>query len=79
MTMFELDQKVVVITDEGLTFDAHIVARAKGDDGGRGAYKVMLVGQGAEIPGQWHKATDVFLPEQTAQEKKEAWNEFMNE
>jgi len=79
MAMFELDQKVVVITDKGLPFDALIVARAKGDDGGRGAYKVTPISAGAENPGQWHKATDVFLPELTAQEKKEAWNEFLNE
>jgi hypothetical protein len=79
MAQFELDQKVVVITDEGVTYDALIVARAKGDDGGRGAYKVTLIGSGHEHQGQWHKATDVFLPEQTAQEKKDSWNEFLNE
>jgi hypothetical protein len=79
MAMFELDQKVVVITDKGLTYDALVVGRAKGDDGGRGAYKVKLIGQAAESAGQWHIATEVFLPEQTAQEKKAAWNEFLNE
>jgi len=79
MAMFELDQKVVVIMDKGLTYDAVIIARAKGDDGGRGAYKVALIGQGDKQPGQWHKATDVFLPEQTEQEKKDSWNEFLNE
>jgi hypothetical protein len=79
MAMFDLDQKVVVITDEGLTYDALVVARAKGDDGGRGAYKVKLVGSGDDQPGQWHKATDVFQPEQTAQEKKDSWNEFLKE
>jgi hypothetical protein len=79
MAMFEIDQKVVVITDKGLTYDALVVGRAKGDDGGRGAYKVKLIGSGDDQPGQWHKAIDVFLPEQTAQEKKEAWNEFLNE
>jgi len=79
MAMFELEQKVVVITDLGVTYDATVVARAKGDDGGRGAYKVTLIGMGDDQSGQWHKATDVFLPELTAQEKKEAWNEFLNE
>jgi hypothetical protein len=38
-----------------------------------------LVGSGDDQPGQWHKATDVFQPEQTAQEKKDSWNEFLNE
>ncbi len=79
MAMFELDQKVVVITDKGVTYDALVIARAKGDDGGRGAYKVKLAGSGSEDSGQWHKATDVFQPEQTAQEKKDSWNEFLNE
>lgn len=79
MSMFELNQKVVVITDQGISYDALIVARAKGGDAGNGAYKVRLAGSGDEQPGKWHKATDVFLPEQTEEEKKEAWNEFMNE
>ena len=79
MAMFELDQKVVVIIEKGLPFIGLITGRAKGDDGGRGAYKVTLIGMGDDQSGQWHKATDVFLPEQTEQEKKDSWNEFLNE
>jgi hypothetical protein len=79
MAMFDLDQKVVVITEAGLTYDAIIVARAKGDNGGPGAYKVTLSGQGKENQGQWHKAADVFLPEPTEQEKKDSWEHFLKE
>jgi hypothetical protein len=79
MSMFELDQKVVVITEKGLPFNGLITGRAKGDDGGRGAYKVTPTGPEADHFGEWYRATDVFLPEQTAQEKKDSWNEFLNE
>ena len=79
MALFELGAKVVVITDKGLSYDALVVGRAKSDSAAPGAYKVSLVGVGAENQGQWHKASDVFLPEQTAQEKKDSWNDFLKE
>ena len=79
MAMFELNQKVVVITDKGLTYHALVVARAKNDNGGSGAYNVKLIGLGADQSGQWHKASEVFLPEQSEQDKKDAWNEFLAE
>jgi hypothetical protein len=79
MASFELGQKVVVITDKGPTYDAVVVARAKGDSGGPGAYKVTLSNLGAGHPGEWHKAADVFLPEPTEQEKKDSWDDFLKE
>ncbi len=79
MSIFELGAKVVVITEKGLSYDALVVARAKSDSTAPGAYKVALIGVGDEKQGQWHKASDVFLPEQTAQEKKDSWNDFLKE
>jgi hypothetical protein len=79
MTMFDLGQKVLVITDKGVAFDAVIIARAKGESAGPGAYKVAAKDLGPETVGQWHKASDVFIPEQTAQEKKDTWNDFLKE
>jgi hypothetical protein len=62
--MFEVGQKVLIITDKGISYDATILARATGDDG-PAAYKVAMHGRGPEQLGQWHKACDVFLPEKT--------------
>ena len=41
--MLEIGQKVIVITDKGIAYDATILARAKGDDG-PGAYNVSMQG-----------------------------------
>jgi hypothetical protein len=79
MAMFELGQKVVVITDKGIVYDAIILGRAKSDTSAPGAYKVSISGKADDQQGQWHKACDVFLPEQTAQEKKDSWNDFLKE
>jgi len=59
--MFDVGQKVLVLTDKGVAYDATIIARATGDSG-PGAYKVVLNDRGPEQLGQWHKADDVFLP-----------------
>jgi hypothetical protein len=75
--MFEIGQKVVVITENAITFDAVILARAKGDNG-PGAYKVALSDGGPEETGQWHKASEVFVPEKTAQEERDSWDGFIN-
>jgi hypothetical protein len=79
MAMFDLGQKVVVITDKGVAFDAVIIGRAKGDNAGPGAYKIAMKDLGPETIGQWHRASEVFIPEQTAQERKESWNDFLKE
>jgi len=77
--MFDIGQKVVVITEKGIAYEATILARAKGGDGGPGAYQVALLDSGPEQHGQWHKASDVFAPEPTEQEKKDSWNDFLKE
>ncbi|MGD0830431.1 MAG: hypothetical protein ABR907_05765 [Terracidiphilus sp.] len=66
--MFDLGQKVTVITDKGIAYDGIIVARASGDNG-QGAYKVTLDGGGTEQMGQWHKAGDVFMREKDDEEE----------
>jgi hypothetical protein len=77
--MLEIGQKVIVITDKGIAYDATILARAKGDDG-PGAYNVSMQGLDPEQPGQWHKACDVFIPEKTAeQEEQESLDSFIKE
>jgi hypothetical protein len=75
--MFDIGQKVVVITDNEISFDAVILARAKGDNG-PGAYKVALNDSGAEESGQWHKACEVFVPERTVEEERASWDGFLN-
>jgi hypothetical protein len=60
--MLDLNQTVIVITDKGLTYEGFILARATGD-GGAAAYRVGLEGAGFEQLGQWHKSSDIFVPE----------------
>jgi hypothetical protein len=76
--MYEIGQKVLVITDKGVTYDATVLAIARGD-GGPGAYKVALNDRGPDQLGQWHKAADVFILDQTMQEKKDSWDKFLKE
>jgi len=53
------------------------VGRAKGDNG-PGAYRIALKDSDPEDPGEWHKACNVFVPEQTAAEARESWDGFLN-
>ncbi len=69
--MFNVGQKVMVITEKGIAYDATILARAQSDDG-HTAYKVAMNGLGPEQMGQWHKASEVFLPEH-AEEAEEMY------
>ena len=69
--MFEVGQKVVVITDKGLAYDGFILVRASGDHGA-GAYKIALEGGGLGQMGQWHKASDVFVQEPVTDESADA-------
>jgi hypothetical protein len=75
--MFDIGRKVVIITDNAITFEGTIVARAKGDNG-PGAYKVAAKDGDTDDPGEWHKACDVFTPEQTAEEARASWDGFLN-
>jgi hypothetical protein len=75
--MLEVNQKVLVIADKGDPFNGTIIATAKGD-GGPPAYKVALH-PGPEQQCQWYKACDVFVLDQTWQEKKDSWDKFLKE
>ena len=61
--MFEIGQAVLVITDRGAAYSGHVKARAMGDEGGSPAYLIEsnLGGQ----QDQWHRSSEVFLPEPT--------------
>jgi hypothetical protein len=76
--MYEIGQKVLVIADKGVAFEATVLATAKGDKG-PGAYKVAQIDSGPGQIAQWHKAADVFILDQTMQEKKDSWNDFLKE
>jgi hypothetical protein len=67
--MFEVGQKVLVITDKGISYDPIVLATAKGDDG-RAAYKVTMSGLGTDQPGQWHKSCEIFVPDKSATEEE---------
>lgn len=71
--MLKRGQTVIVITDKGIAYEADIVATAK-DDSGNAAYKVALHGSGGEQTGQWHKAGDVFVKEETEEQEDSAWS-----
>jgi hypothetical protein len=70
--MYDVGQKVTVITDKGIAYGGVIRARATGDNG-PGAYKVVLDGSGPDQLGQWHKACDVFVPEKSDEETQDLW------
>ena len=74
--MFDIGQNVVVITGNAIPFNGVILARAKGDNGPC-AYKVVPKDSGPEESGQWHKASEVFVPEKTAQEERDSWDGFL--
>ncbi len=76
--MFEVGQRVMVITDKGIAYEAAILARAQGD-GGAGAYKVAMHGLGPEQLGQWHKASEVFLPEKSGDDDQDFLDSFKKE
>jgi hypothetical protein len=75
--MFDIGRKVVVITENAITFEGTVIGRAKGD-GGPGAYKIALIDSDPDEPGEWHKAANVFIPEQTAEEARASWDGFLN-
>ena len=76
--MLDINQKVLIITEKGDAFEATIIATAKGD-GGPPAYKVISNDPGAEKIGKWHRASDVYVLDQTWQEKKDSWDRFLKE
>jgi len=73
--MFDVGQKVTVITDKGIDYDGIILTSAKGDDG-PGAYRVTLDGAGPEQMAQWHKAADVFVRNEKDDDSQISWEDL---
>jgi hypothetical protein len=65
--MLEVGQAVLVITDRGVAYDGYITARALGHDGGPPAYQIAASHGGAQ-QSQWHRSSEVFLPEKAVEE-----------
>jgi hypothetical protein len=65
--MLEINQTVIVITDKGVAYEGYIMARANGENS-TAAYRIGLEGAGFEQQGQWHKSSDVFVPEPISEE-----------
>lgn len=65
--MLEMNQSVIVITEKGVAYEGYVMARAGGENGAA-AYKIGLEGAGFAQQGQWHKASDVFVPEPVKEE-----------
>lgn len=72
--MFEIGQTVLVITDKGVSYDGMVMARATGDNGGPSAYQIAP--KGHEHQGQWHKACDVFVLEQSHEKDADSIENF---
>ena len=72
--MFDLGQPVLVIADKVISYEGIVTGRAKGDDGGMAADQVAL--RGGEQTGQWHKACDVFVVEETKEDADAAESFF---
>ena len=68
--MFDVGKAVLVITDRGIVYNGHITARALGDNGGPPAYQVAA-SYGGGPQNQWHRSSEVFLPEATAAEAED--------
>jgi hypothetical protein len=67
--MFEVGQKVIVISDKGISYDAIILATAQADDGTK-AYKVTMNGLATDQSGQWHKSSEIFVPDKSSNEEE---------
>lgn len=65
--MLEISQSVIVITEKGVAYEGYVMARASGENGAA-AYRIGLEGAGFGQQGQWHKASDVFVPEPVKEE-----------
>ena len=73
--MFDIGQAVLVITDKGIAYDGVIMARAMGDNGGPPAYQIALHGAGQQS--QWHRSSEVFLPEMVEPEDPDSIENFL--
>jgi hypothetical protein len=73
--MFSVGETVLVVTEKGIAFDGHIMARAIGDEGGPPAYQVAV--HKREQNAQWHKACDVFIVEEAKKEEMDSIENFL--
>ena len=73
--MFDIGQAVLVITDKGVAYDGVVTARAMGHDGGPPAYQVAFHGAGQQS--QWHRSSEVFLPEKIEPEDPDSIERFL--
>jgi hypothetical protein len=62
LNMLDLNQSVIVIGEKGVTYEGYVMERANGDNGAA-AYRIGLEGAGESQQGQWHRSSDVFVPE----------------
>ncbi len=65
--MFEIGQAVLVISDKGIAYNGFVLARATGDNGGPPAYQITPHGA-SQQSSQWHRSSEVFLPEEAPPE-----------
>lgn len=72
--MFDIRQEVLVITDKGISYSGYVSARAMGDNGGPPAYQITIHGSQQS---QWHRSSEVFLPEETKPEDPSAFDSFL--
>jgi hypothetical protein len=73
--MFAVGETVLVVTEKGIAFDGHIMARAIGDEGGPPAYQIAV--HKREQNAQWHKACDVFIVEEAKTENIDSIESFL--
>jgi hypothetical protein len=73
--MFDIGQAVLVITDKGVGYDGYVTARAMGDNGGPPAYQITPHSGGQQT--QWHRSSEVFLPELTEPEDPDSIESFL--
>ena len=73
--MLDVGQAVLVITDKGVAYPGYVLARATGDNGGPPAYQIAPHGGGQQS--QWHRASEVFVPEVTETEDPDSIENFL--
>jgi hypothetical protein len=73
--MLDIGQAVLVITDKGVAYDGYITARATGDNGGPPAYQITPQSGGQQT--QWHRSSEVFLPEEIEPEDPDSIESFL--
>jgi hypothetical protein len=70
--MLDIGQVVLVITEKGVVYNGYIIA---GDNGGPPAYQIAPHCSGQQS--QWHKANEVFVPEEKKTEDRSSIESFL--